>query len=177
MRMSALTVSPLPLLLVHCASTEPPPAAAPARVAIVVPLETAAATADPSAPELEDQGPAASPATTTPLFRPRSAVALPGSDNGSTFDGDRIVLFESAVDCDRAVSTEAPDGLSFQVLWVAGCSAQHSQFSMNNGVAKSYRLGIHVLSAPSKGVKGRVRIDPFPDGNVEGGELDVTWCE
>ena len=165
-----------PLLWVHCASTEPPPAAAPTPVAVVLPLEPAAPTpADTPVPV--EPAPDAAPAASTPLFRPRSAVAFPGTDNDSMFDGARIVLFASEVGCEEATSSEATHGLSFQVTWQAGSSSQHSQFSMNNGVVKSYRLGIQVLSAPAKGVKGSVRIEPYPDGNVEGGELEVTWCE
>lgn len=114
----------------------------------------------------------------TPPFIVQAAVVMPGNAApNDPFGGDKVMLFEAPVPCAAAAAANAPMNLSLNIEWKVGNKVQFSQFTYSNGKATSYKGSIEVLKAPkTKGAKGKIRLDHVPDGNVEGGEVEATWC-
>ena len=160
--------------LLGCGAAEPAPIATPAPVAsVVVPQPSVTAGASSSAVAPEEPA----PASMTPLFVPRFALATPAAEAEFPMGGETLFLFESEVDCAVLAAGDTTKRVSLSPVWKVGHPTRHAQMSVEDGVTTSYQFGVEVLAVPVKGKRGRIRIEPHDGGNVEGGELDVTWCE
>jgi hypothetical protein len=149
------------------------------------PPAPAASTVQPPAPEPEFGffGPApsasGSAAGLSPPFLVGAVFVIPSTNPPprDPIGGDRFRLFESPTTCAEARGPNPPRHIETTAEAKAGSQSVFTQISFSNGVMSSYRGSITVVSVPKKPrAKGRIRLDHLPDGNIQGGELEATWC-
>jgi hypothetical protein len=192
------------VLLPSCASGTPAPTQPPAVTALVVsavpssalpaasthafPLPLGSPSAATASIELADPPPQPEPGTSvfrspakpaaSPPFHVQSVVVISSSvPTDDAFGGDTVMLFESIVPCAAAVAANAPPHVSVTLRWEPKNRTVFSNVSVVGGKVSSHKGSVEVIAAPKKkGAKGKVRIDPLPDGNVDGGVLEAEWC-